>query len=512
MKAIKEALKDVSSICERCKLRLAGIKNSRIHLAVSSAGMSVDEQGKEEDGEEEAAPAVKRQRLLPSPSPCRVCLGILEDGVMHAELDRVSGDVRHCGYDADHFTVAISLPISLALREHSIKEYLGRKMGDAFDEDEVVPLKQVWKWIFPMKMEAAVGKRYVTGDACQFYIELKIEYDKDEEELKCLRAMCEAEYAMREKKSNQFHMGLVTRQGAEKSLASVATNKFEAHYPVPPGIPERPFSSSVSMNHDSIFIAGRYNKYSRHLPQTPWLVDGERKAESSVEELILSEIRRHFEFEEARFSSSGREDVDVRMLGRGRPFTFEVTNPRRTRFSAAEMAALTERINASTGKRVRVRDLQVVEKSSVKTLKEGEDQKVKTYTALCVCPGGLGDFAALRDRIDSLQEVEVTQKTPIRVLHRRSNMARKRTIYSMTAAICPQASGEEESKMFKLKLATQAGTYVKEFVHGDFRRTRPNLRELLGRDIDIVALDVESIELDWPPSLEKETANGAAPT
>ena len=43
---------------------------------------------------------------------------------MHAELDRVSCDVRDCGYDADHFTVAISLPISLALREHSVKEYL----------------------------------------------------------------------------------------------------------------------------------------------------------------------------------------------------------------------------------------------------------------------------------------------------------------------------------------------------------------------------------------------------
>ena len=143
-------------------------------------------------------------------------------------------------------------------------------------------------------------------------------------------------------------------------------------------MPEQPpFSASVTMNHDSIFIAGRYNKYSRELPQTPWLVDGERKAESSVEELILSEIRKHFKFEQARFCSSGREDVDVRMLGRGRPFTFEVTNPRRTAFPAAEMAALTEKINASTGKRVRVRDLQVVEKSSVKMLKEGEDQKVE---------------------------------------------------------------------------------------------------------------------------------------
>ena len=47
-------------------------------------------------------------------------------------------------------------------------------MGDAFDEDDVVPIKQVWKWIFPKKMETAVGKRFVTGDSCQFYIELHV--------------------------------------------------------------------------------------------------------------------------------------------------------------------------------------------------------------------------------------------------------------------------------------------------------------------------------------------------
>ena len=91
----------------------------------------------------------------------------------------------------------------------------------------------------------------------------QVKYDKDEDELKCLRVMCDAEYAMREKKSNVYHMGLVTRQGADKSLATVPGAKFKSHYPVPPALPERPFSTSVTMNHDSVFIAGRYNKYSR---------------------------------------------------------------------------------------------------------------------------------------------------------------------------------------------------------------------------------------------------------
>lgn len=45
---------------------------------------------------------------------------------------------------------------------------------------------------------------------------------------------------------------------------------------------------------------------------------------------------------------------------------------------------------------------------------------------------------------------------------------------------------------------TQAGTYVKEFVHGDFERTVPNIGLITGSECDILALDVLDIELDWP--------------
>ncbi|ELR15382.1 uncharacterized protein ACA1_275560 [Acanthamoeba castellanii str. Neff] len=52
-----------------------------------------------------------------------------------------------------------------------------------------------------------------------------------------------------------------------------------------------------------------------------------------------------------------------------------------------------------------------------------------------------------------------------------------------------------------LDLTTQAGTYVKEFVHGDLGRTTPNLGLLLGCETDILQLDVLAIELDFPPRL-----------
>ena len=37
---------------------------------------------------------------------------------------------------------------------------------------------------------------------------------------------------------------------------------------------------------------------------------------------------------------------------------------------------------------------------------------------------------------------------------------------------------------------SSAGTYIKEFVHGDLNRTRPNLNSLLETEVDIVQLDV----------------------
>ena len=41
------------------------------------------------------------------------------------------------------------------------------------------------------------------------------------------------------------------------------------------------------MNYWALFrYKGRYCKFSRTLPQTAWIVEGERKAESSIEDIM----------------------------------------------------------------------------------------------------------------------------------------------------------------------------------------------------------------------------------
>lgn len=46
------------------------------------------------------------------------------------------------GYDSETFTVSVSLPVSLALRSHSISLLLSEKLPD-YDSGEAVPIKQV---------------------------------------------------------------------------------------------------------------------------------------------------------------------------------------------------------------------------------------------------------------------------------------------------------------------------------------------------------------------------------
>jgi len=110
------------------------------------------------------------------------------------------------------------------------------------------------------------------------------------------------------------------------------------------------------------------------------------------------------------------------------------------------------------------------------------------------------------EQLNELKNVKIIQKTPVRVLHRRPLTPRTRFIYEMRARWAKpheldalmQTATESKDAFFVLDIKSQAGTYVKEFVHGDFGRTKPSLCDLLKTDVDIVALDVTGINLKWP--------------
>uniref|UniRef100_A0A674D5T5 tRNA pseudouridine(55) synthase n=1 Tax=Salmo trutta TaxID=8032 RepID=A0A674D5T5_SALTR len=426
--------------------------------------MDAAETDVQSEGDSAVVPTVMEEGDAKPADVCAVCLGVLQEFCDEAYaikvclthpmqkkiISRLNGLLWGCLYYANSISTlgVFNTLITLNL-------LLNREKSICLDKDDVIQVKEAFKWT----MQGLVSKELGGVPVVTKFVS----------------------------QQNVF-----TRMAVVKALEKVSDEKFLKKFPCPPTRPARKcIAQDAQCLHVSVFVAGRYNKFSRTLPQTPWVIDGERRMESSVEELIAAPLLSSFRAEGFNFSSSGREDVDVRTLGNGRPFALELLNPHRARFNKAEVRQLQESINQSSDK-IRVRDLQIVSRDAMGHMKEGEEDKTKSYTALIWTQKAID-----KDDITFLEEtkeLKLAQKTPLRVLHRRPLAVRERVIHTMSTCFL-------DTHHFHLKLRTQAGTYIKEFVHGDFGRTKPNLCDLLKTETDILELDVDSVDVDWPPSI-----------
>ena len=83
------------------------------------------------------------------------------------------------------------------------------------------------------------------------------------------------------------------------------------------------YKLEVTCTHDMLLLYGRYCKLSRECSQSPWCIDGKTLKDGSVEEIISTTCKDFIGAEVGTLHGSGREDIDVRMLGHGRPFVME---------------------------------------------------------------------------------------------------------------------------------------------------------------------------------------------
>lgn len=259
-----------------------------------------------------------------------------------------------------------------------------------------------------------------------------------------------------------------------------------------------------------VFIEGRYLKHSRDLPQTVFFCPEckghprrRRKCErcegfgkltkDSVQELIGWVLGKAAGTRKHKFHGAGREDVDVRMLGDGRPFVFELLDPKVSNVDLAEIEA---EINSRNEGRLEVRGLHWTQKGRVRELKEG--QFSKEYRARVACeqaPDPASVEACLGERY------EVAQKTPSRVAHRRADKVRGRWIEIVEVETAEAREGEGAAAVVTLR--TQHGTYVKEAVSGEGGMTEPSLAQKLGLGEAVCS------ELDVLAILEEETGEEA---
>lgn len=150
--------------------------------------------------------------------------------------------------------------------------------------------------------------------------------------------------------------------------------------------------------------------------------------------------------------------------------------------------------NVTLSKLVLVRDLQLVKREDLSAIKSGEEDKKKLYRALCILDQPA--TVELMEKLNMPEGFMTQQITPLRVLHRRPLLTRPRQIYSVKACV-----DRTNPKVVILDIVTQAGTYIKELVHGEFSRTNPSISSIIDQFIDITALDVMGIDLDWPKTI-----------
>jgi tRNA pseudouridine synthase 10 len=253
---------------------------------------------------------------------------------------------------------------------------------------------------------------------------------------------------------------------------------------------------TLSFRVNPLFIYGRYRKRVRNIPQTHWPCrscrgrgcphcnDTGKQYAESVEELIAQPILAATQGMETHLHGAGREDIDARMLGDGRPFVLEVKEPRRRDIA---LAALEEAINESTIGKVEVRQLRLVKRALVTHVKETKAEK--TYQALVALEDAI-PAAKLADALTALLG-PIEQRTPQRVSHRRADRVRRRHVLELNGHLVNE-------KQALLRIRCEGGLYVKELVSGDEGRTRPSLSELLQTRAQVIELDVLEVRVDFP--------------
>jgi len=244
-----------------------------------------------------------------------------------------------------------------------------------------------------------------------------------------------------------------------------------------------------------VFVEGRYLKHSRDLPQTVFFCpeckghprrrkncercEGFGKlTRDSIQELVAWVLGKAFGTRKQKFHGAGREDVDVRMLGGGRPFVLELLNPKTTDVDLAHWEA---EINQRNEGRLEIRGLHWTEKARVRVIKESKH--AKRYGARVRFEGDL-DPARVTETLGERRVIE--QQTPSRVAHRRADKIRKRWVEYTSIELL-------EPGLLDIAVLTEHGTYVKEAVSGEGGSTTPSLSDLLGVTCHCEELDVLEI-------------------
>jgi len=254
-----------------------------------------------------------------------------------------------------------------------------------------------------------------------------------------------------------------------------------------------------------VYFEGRYRKLSRDLPQTLFYCpecrgkgcdrcEGFGKlTRDSVQELIAWVAMPRFKGRRNKFHGAGREDLNVRMLGEGRPFVMEILKAKRPDVDLEELAA---EINRRNEGRLEISGLRYTNRKRVVELKEMK--AAKDYRALVRFQSNGENVGTVLAELQRQGRLDLVQSTPARVAHRRAALDRERWI-EITEFGEAEAGPDGEAQWW-ITMRSQHGTYIKEAISSDEGRTKPSIAEWVGAPAECIELDVVGILPEEDPN------------
>ncbi|MCP9262062.1 hypothetical protein DINM_005358 [Dirofilaria immitis] len=351
------------------------------------------------------------------PFNCALCFGMLDEKFVDEVVAEAKKIYESSGYDSKSFLLAVNVPVTAIFREALYELAYRIPLSDRTFSTIPFKLRIVNAYLEKIRNSTGLSPS-LSSDLILTLTFINDEFNKSD-----------VAYLM-------------------KKIYKMASPSALCNY-------------TISFERSPLFIAGRYCKFSRNMSQSPCsaLTNMPKIIGHSVSEKIGAPFVKETRCDIARFVASGREDIDVRMLGSGRPFVLQLINPKKIfsfqkHNSKTTLKRLEDNINKNHDVKV-LPGLKQITSNQASLIKNGQDERRKLYTGYCYSTR----------RLDDLMLKELRHKAPFE-------------------------NGDA------------SGTYVKEFVHGDFGRTRPSLADLFGvehGEIDILELDVEGVDMEWPP-------------
>lgn len=234
-------------------------------------------------------------------------------------------------------------------------------------------------------------------------------------------------------------------------------------------------TGNVEISITPLYIYGRYRKL-KTMRQTKKAGSEEESIEALIEPAFLGATGGR----KAVLHGHGREDIDVLMLGTGRPFIVEVQEPRKRKVN---FEALRSELNKTLKGKIEISSLKWAKVGDVERLKRARFDK--TYEALIETKGKIK-----REDLKKLKPVLLMQRTPTRVLQRRADLTRKRRVKGLETRFI-------DNHHAALTITAEAGTYIKEFINGDNGRTVPSVSSVLGTPTTCKELKVLKVHSEW---------------